>query len=85
MEGIIVRNAKQWPRGCCFYFWLPLKLSFSRPLVAKLHVLCCLMKGLMERYWRRSREENLGVSRDGGDEASNYPVEPTPPSRLLLC
>ena len=71
MDGIVVRNKKQWPRGCCFYFWLLLTLFLLGSFVARLCIV--MVKKLMERCWRRSREENMGVSRDGGDEASNYP------------
>lgn len=40
-------------------------------------VICCKVvycdgEEIDERCWRRTREENMGVSRDGGDEASNY-------------
>lgn len=92
----MIEIKKQWLRGCCFYSKLPLRPAFTGVFAAKLFLICCdkicccsdtgrslkldgLLGGgvaLVRKIW--------GVSRDGGDEASNYPVEPSRPSRFLI-
>lgn len=63
-------------------FLAPIEAVFCLGRLLPGCVYCCGEKKLMERCWRRSSEENLGVGRDGG--ASNYPAEPSRPSRFLI-